>query len=207
MQLIQIDQPLVFYFPVVSAGALVTGLLAGAFTVTVEAPDGTLLSPVPAVSQSTKPGVYQFTVPSSFWAAHGAGMYIATIEVGAPGPTTVFWDNIQVVDLGAEVGLSVTFDAAANTLRAHAWLATSLGQKLAGLSNATLQLFDRTGTALTTLATTPTPDAQSVFAFNVPAPAFLVGETETYFVVAIQDAGLPARTWRTVVGATFSRTS
>jgi len=205
--LARIDQSSVVRFPVISAGALVTGLASGDFAVSVVAPDGTVLSPAPAVTESPRAGVYQFTVSAAFWIAHGAGSYIYTVVMSAPAPVGVFSDWVQVLDEAGYVRLSVTFDAIANTIRANASLATDLGQKTTGLSNATLQLFDRTGASLTTLATTASPDAQGTFAFNIAAPAFLVGETETYFVVTVAEAGPPARVWRSIVGATFSRTS
>lgn len=207
MILARIDQPTVVRFPVVSAGALVTGLPSNAFLANIIAPDGTLLAPSPTVTESTLGGVYQFTVPALYWFTHGAGSYAYTVVMSAPAPIGVFSDWVQVLDEVGDVRVSVTFDAVANTIRANTSLATDLGQKLTGLSNATLQLFDRSGTALTSLATTVAPDAQGTFPFNIPAPAFLVGETETYFVATVADVGPPSRVWRSIVGATFSRTS
>jgi hypothetical protein len=200
----RIDQTLRVFFPVSSAGALVTGLLPGIFTAVVVNPQNTATS-TPAVAESTKLGVYYFDVLSSFFVTHGAGMYGVTVEVSVP--AVVVSDSIQVVDEEADVQLSVTFDAAANTIRANSWLRRERGLDVAGLTNATLRLYDRTGTALVVLQTTVSPDAQGTFPFNFAAPAFAVGETETYFVCTIDDAGPPARTFRNVVGTTFSRTS
>lgn len=203
----RLDQPLVVRFPVISAGALVTGLATGDFVVSVVAPSGSILSPAPAVTESPLSGVYQFTVPQTFWAAQGTGSYIYAVVQSAPAPINVQSDIIQVLDKSAAVQLSVTFDPIANTLRLNSWLETDLGLQATLVSNATCRLYNQAGTALTTLYTTAAPDAQGTFTFNIPAPAFLVGETETYFVVTVEDAGLPARTWTSIIGTTFSRTS
>jgi hypothetical protein len=203
MQTVRQDQNLEFFFPVVSAGALVTGLLNAAFTVTLVAPSGavTVLGPV---TETAKLGVYTVAIGFASWTV--PGMYAITIEVGAPGPTDVISDEIYVLQPEGEAQASVTFDAAANTIRVNAWLMEDVGQKTTNLFSATLRLFDRTGVALTALLTQTTPDANGVFEFDVPAPAFVIGETETYFVLVLTTNN-PTVVHQAIIGVTFSRTN
>lgn len=76
------DQGFVVTFAVKqSTGALRTGLVAGDFTVTVVNPADSVTN-VPTVSELTqKAGLYQFTVPSSFFTTHGVGLYRFAVEV------------------------------------------------------------------------------------------------------------------------------
>lgn len=206
MQITRIDQNLRVFFEVDVAGALAVALTGGNFTVTVLNPQNSaILSPAPTVAASLKLGVYYFDVPSSFFATHGVGMYSALIEI--PSLPQIKFETIQVRDELAKIEASVTLDPQANLLRVNAWLMRDQGQDLTGLSNATMRLFRYDGTALIALATTASPDAQGVFAFNVAAPALAVGETATYVDLTMDKAGPPVRTYRAKVGVTFSRTS
>jgi hypothetical protein len=64
-----------------SNGSLRTGLVAGDFTVTAVNPADSATTP-PAVSESAqKAGLYQFTIPSSFFTTHGVGLYRFVVEV------------------------------------------------------------------------------------------------------------------------------
>jgi hypothetical protein len=206
MGTVRIDQNAEVTFPVSSAGALVTGLAPGVFTVTVVAPDGsTLLAPAPSVAElGGKAGVYTCTVPALFFTTNGAGTYEVVIEVSAP--AGVIQRELVVVDEERKVEVSVTFDAAANTIRCNSWLVGPRGID-AGVADATIRLYDQAGTALVAQVDAAAADAQGVFSFDIPAPSFAVGETETYFVATIDGAGPPLRTYSGRVGATFSRTS
>jgi hypothetical protein len=172
---------------------------------------GDTATATPSVAESAAlAGLYYFDVPATFWATNGVGAYKARAVVGVPGPALVREFDIEVIDDEAEVQVSLTWDAAANMLRVNSWLRRHTSLETAGLQNATVRLYDRTGVALAALQTTVAPDAQGVFAFNFAAPAFAVGETETYLVASIEQldpAATPVRTYRGVVGATFSRTS
>ncbi len=196
-----LDQDLIIRFPVASAGALVGGLASG-FAVTVFAPDGTTTT-APTVTETATAGVYSFTIPAAFFTAEGAGAYLALVVQTAPAPDAVVAIDIDAFEpAGPKVGASITYDAAANTLRAHAWLETERGLRVTGATDATFRLWDRSGTALVVLQTDAAPDAQGIFAFNVAAPAFAIGETATYAIVTVVYAGV---TYRACVGATFSR--
>jgi hypothetical protein len=111
-----------------------------------------------------------------------------------------------VVDEERKVEVSVTFDAAANTIRCNSWLAGPRGVD-PNVQDATIRLYDQSGTALAAQVAAAAADAQGVFSFDIPAPAFAVGETATYFVASIDALGPPLRTYDGRVGATFSRTS
>ena len=196
--------PLVF-FPVSVAGVLVPGLLPGAFTCTLVEPLGTAVDVLAVTESLSLPGLYYATTNAGFFTTYGTGDYSMLVTVAAP--ASVILEHVRIVDPDGEPKLGLTWDAAASVVRAHVWLERGIGQVLTGLSNATFRLYDRTGVALTALATTAAADAQGVFAFNVATPSLPVGETATYAVITVDDAGLPARTWRTVVACTFSRTS
>lgn len=203
-----LTQALRVRFPVVTAGALVPGLLPAAFTVVVQAPSG--VTTALAVAESGALGTYYLDIPATFWANNGVGAYSVIVSVAAPN-AQVFTQDVLVLDELAEVLGSVTYDAGANQIRAHLWLQRSTGVDLNGLQNATARLYDRTGAALSALQTTASPDAQGMFAFNFgPGVAFPVGDTETYLVVALEQvypAATSVRTYTGRVGVTFSRTS
>lgn len=76
------DQGMVVSFAVTAPnGTLRTGLVAGDFTATVVNPADSATS-VPTVSESTqKAGLYQFTIPSSFFTTHGVGLYRFVLQV------------------------------------------------------------------------------------------------------------------------------
>lgn len=201
----KLDSPLRIFMAVTSGGALVPGLLPGAFVVTVVDPTGAFTA-TPAVAAATaQPGLYYFDVPAAFLSLHGVGQYAYTAVIASQSQTLS--GSFGVIDPTQGVSASLTFDAGANTLRIQTWLDGPNGQDATQVENATVRLFDQAGAPLTTLATTTTPDAQGVFAFNVPAPAFPVGEIETYLVVTIQKVGPPTRTYTDIAGVTFSRTS
>lgn len=199
-----VDQAPLIQFPVVNAGVLVTGL-SGVFTVSVVSPSGVLLSPAPAVAESVVPGIYGFTVPQAFLGAQGAGNYALVVAVSAP--ALVVSDVLVVTDEPSDIRLAVTYDASGSLLRCNLWVERSVGQQTTGLTNATVRLFDRAGAPLTGLVTAAAADANGVFGFSFAAPAFAVGDTETYFDCTVADAGPPVRTRRGKVGVTFSRAS
>lgn len=69
-----------------SSGVVRTGLLAGAFTVTVRDPaDAVSTSPTVAESAAV-PGLYYFDIPSAFLVANGVGHYGVLVEVSATAP-------------------------------------------------------------------------------------------------------------------------
>lgn len=76
------DQGMVITFAVKdSTGALRTGLVAGDFTVTAVNPADSATN-TPGVSETVqKAGLYQFTIPSSFFTTHGVGLYRFVVEV------------------------------------------------------------------------------------------------------------------------------
>lgn len=201
----QINQSLRIHFAVSAAGVPVPGLVAGDFTAVLVDPDDSASS-VLVVAESL-PGLYYVDVPAAFWATNGLGAYVLRVVVAAP--ALVIEQQVEVYD-EASVQVSLTWDSSANQLRVNTWLQRAATQELVGLQNATVRLFDRTGVALVVLQTTVAPDAQGVFGFNFAAPTFLVGETETYLVATIDQldpAATPVRSYRGVVGCTFSRTS
>ena len=64
-----------------SKGILITGAVAGDFTVTAVDPSDTVTN-TPTVSESAqKPGLYTFLVPASFLDTNGIGNYVITLEV------------------------------------------------------------------------------------------------------------------------------
>ena len=67
-------------------GTIRTGIPSGQFTVTVVNPaDSASINPT--VTESvTKPGLYTFPIPSSFFTTHGLGNYFVVIEVNALAP-------------------------------------------------------------------------------------------------------------------------
>lgn len=83
-------------------GKLRTGLLAAAFTVTIrDAPNAA--SSIVAVTESGKPGLYFFDIPSAFFAAGGLGEYGVVAEVdtkaagsGPPHVIATFSETLRV---------------------------------------------------------------------------------------------------------------
>ena len=144
------------------------------------------------------------------WTVSAEGIYSVTYTVFTDsGHTTVDTSYARTVDVietpdkgsGPTVQGNVTYDPSSNILRAHSWLLSAGAVETTG-DDATFRLFDRSGTALIALTTDAAPDANGVFAFNVTAPSFSLGETACYAVFSV-DVGTD--TYRTVVGMTFSR--
>jgi hypothetical protein len=69
------------WFSVVVNDLLQSGLLAGAFTVTLINPDDDASTLLAVSESSIKPGVYYFDFPSAFLTTHGVGKYIAVVEI------------------------------------------------------------------------------------------------------------------------------
>lgn len=83
-------------------GLLRTGGVAGNFTVTVVEP-GDTASSTPTVSESsTKPGLYTFLVPSSFFATHGVGGYGVVVEATFSSPPKIDAVFAEVLRVFAE---------------------------------------------------------------------------------------------------------
>ena len=96
------DQGYRAWFTVVDKNGLIrTGGVPGDFTVTVVNPADTA-STTPAVAESaTKPGLYTFLVPSTFFATHGVGGYGVVVEVimlTSPKVEAVFGEVLRVFD-------------------------------------------------------------------------------------------------------------
>ena len=182
------------FFDVTVAGAPVTGLLTGNFTVSVVRPDDGAVHSSAVSESGLVGGLYYFDVPAAFWTA--TGMYKA--HVVSATPALVFVQDIEVEDDDAQVEASVTWDAATNTVRVHSWLVRRLGQALAPTA-ATVQLFDEAGTALSAVEAGAL-DAQGVFFASFAAPTIGVGETAAYLVAVIDS-------YTSVIGLTFARSS
>ena len=82
-------------------GTLRTGGVSGNFTATVVNPADTA-STIPTVTESTtKPGIYTFLIPSSFFTTHGSGGYGVVVEIAIPAPNrvdAVFGEVLRVFD-------------------------------------------------------------------------------------------------------------
>ena len=216
----RLDQPGIILFPAVAGGALVTGLADVDFVVTVVSPSGgPVTGPFVVHENGSKPGLYSFRVPVDTLQVKGAGTYIYTVEIGAP-VSNVVVDTFEVVDEAGEVRANVSYDAAANTLRINTWLHRERGTEPLPFNGepptppapemptlGTFQLYSQEGVALTSSVFSTSPDNQGVFSFDVNAPAFPLGQTAAYAVVAIETPGPPDRTYRDVIGLTFSRAS
>lgn len=111
-------------------GALITGAVAGDFTVTVVDPTDSATSN-PSVSESTQlPGLYTFLVPSAFLTANGTGNYGVVVEVNKATPTKITDAQSAILraydaDLGNVLGATAdgsltVSDALKYALAAHA---------------------------------------------------------------------------------------
>jgi len=69
-----------------SSGVIKTGEPSGSFTCTVVNPQDTASTVLTITESSTKPGLYKFLVPTSFFTTHGVGVYAVVIQVVTAAP-------------------------------------------------------------------------------------------------------------------------
>lgn len=184
------------WFPITRNGQLVTGLLPGAFTVTVvDAADAASSSPAVAES-STKAGVYFYDLPSAFLITNGVGEYVGTVEVSSTGPfvRTVIEDTIKVTleDVDSlttsatdEAQANVAHDDLLGIMTIAAWLDRS-GQIVTSPTSATITLRDQTNAIVAGPTVSAAPFATGIFIF-IESPVFLNDDQVYNLEVSVTD--------------------
>lgn len=142
-------------------GALITGAVAGDFTVTV-VDQADSASNNPAVSESTqKSGLYTFLVPASFLNTNGLGVYAVLVEVAkssTPKIDDAFQEALRVTVRDFDNVLSVAIDGAftaADALKyAASWAAGAFTESTISGTIKDFAFTDRAGAALYTVRIT-----------------------------------------------------